>query len=87
MDVSWSLDPCVHPAVKMTCQAGLAPVSLVQHVGMGAAMAGKAVSFTPELQMGPNQPPVHHLHLQVFGTELLKALGAANRDFQYNMLC
>lgn len=54
---------------------------------MGAAVAGKAVSFTPELQMGPNQAPVHQLHLQVFGMELLKALGAANRDFQHNILC
>lgn len=54
---------------------------------MGAAMAGKAVSFTPELQMGPNQAPVHQLRLQAFGTKLVKALGAANRDFQYNILC
>lgn len=88
MDFSWSLDPCVHPAVKITCQAYLAPVNLlVQHVRMGAAEASKAVSFTPELWMRPNHPPVHHVHLQVFGTELLKALGTANRDFQYNILC
>lgn len=80
----------MHPAVKITCQADLAPMSLlVQHVRMGAAVAGKAVSFTPELQMRtrPNQPPVHHVHLQVFGTELLRAFGTANRDFQCNILC
>lgn len=27
------------------------------------------------------------VHLQVFGTELLKALRTANRDFQYNIYC
>lgn len=88
MDFSWSLDSFMHPAVKITCQADLASVSLlVQHVRMGMPVPGKAASITPELWMRPNQPPVHHVHLQVFGTELLKALGTANRDFQCNILC
>lgn len=88
MDFSWSLDSFTHPAVKITCQADLASVSLlVQHDRMGMLVPGKAVSITPELWMRPNQPPVHHVHLQVFATELLKALGTANRDFQCNILC
>lgn len=77
----------MHPAVKITCQADLAPVSLrVQHVRMGVPEPGKAVSFTQALDEAKAHPMLH-LHLQVFGTELLKALGTANRDFQCNILC
>lgn len=76
---------------KETCLAELVPASLsVQNIRTGAVAVGKDVSpsFTSELRRGTNVSetkiaPVHCVHLEVFGTELLK--GTWNTKYGFSV--